>query len=333
MDFFPEGRELDFVALGRAGLDLYAAEQQTDFNDVLSFRKFVGGSPANTTAMLARLGRATGLITKVSDDPIGRFVISYLQSIGTDTSQVRFDTSGGRTSLVITEMRPDKHGAVFYRNRASDQLITPGEIEENYIARAAALIVSGVSFSESPGREAAFAAIEYARRAGTKVVLDLDYRPNSWDSPYETAIYLGMAAEKADILCGDRSEYAALNWLLFPDAENNPGESVLPWLERGCALALYKQGGERGAVAYAGDGERYAGPLYRVPAVKPFGAGDAYLGTVLHVLMRCWDIPAAMDKGAAAASIVIARESCSAASPTEEEIETFIVEYQGEKDA
>jgi 5-dehydro-2-deoxygluconokinase len=334
MAFFPEGRSLDFVALGRAGLDLYAAEADTDFSEVVSFKKHVGGSPGNITAMLAALGRRTGLLTKVSDDAVGRYVVAYFDSIGTDTSQIRKDSSGGRTSLAITEMKPRDCAVVIYRNRASDQLMQSEEISEDYIGGAAGLVVSGFALSESPGREAALTALQYARRRGTRVVLDIDYRPYSWLSPLDASLYLGMVAEKADILVGNDEEFAILNQLMHPGAAHDSREAARPWLDRGCSLVIYKQGGGKAAVAFGQDGRSHEGRLYRTKVRKPFGAGDAFLGTVLHYLMKDWNVALAMDRGAAAASIVISRDSCSSSSPSEREIEDFIARCkEGDPDA
>ncbi len=324
---FPENRKIDFIALGRAGLDLYAAEENTDFTDVLSFRKYVGGSPGNITAMLASLGRKTGLITKVSDDLIGRYIISYFDAIGSDTSQILKDPGSSRTSLAITEMKPENCGVIIYRNNASDQNLRPEEISENYIGQAAGLIVSGFALSESPGREAAIIAIEYAKRQGTTVILDLDYRPYSWRSDYDASIYLGIAAEKADILIGNNEEFAVLNKIMYPETLNNSKAAVRPWLEKGCSLVVFKQGGGKGAVAIENDGKEHQGKLYKVKLKKPFGAGDAFLGTALHYLMKESDVSKAIDRGAAAASMVISRNSCSEASPTEQEIDDFINKY------
>lgn len=334
MNFFPKNRKMDFIALGRVGLDLYATEENTDFNDVVSLMKYVGGSPGNIGAMLATLGRNIGLLTKVSDDMIGRYVLSYFDSIGIDTSQIEKDMSGGRTSLAITEMKPQDCGVVIYRNNASDQLLFPEKISEEYIANAAGLIVSGFALSESPGREAAMIAIEYAKRRGTKVILDVDYRPYSWRSPFDAALNMGIAAEKADILVGNDEEFAVLNKIMYPEAVNNGKLAVQPWLNKGCSLVIYKQGGGKGAMAFEQSGEVHEGNLYKVRLKKPFGAGDAFLGTTLHYLMKDGDVFNAMDKGSAAASIVISRKSCSAASPTETEIQNFIENYkQGDSNA
>ena len=73
------------ICLGRAGVDLYALEPNLDFKDVLHFRKSVGGSPANIAVALSTLGLNVGFIGKVSGDPFGQYVKSFLEEKGVDT--------------------------------------------------------------------------------------------------------------------------------------------------------------------------------------------------------------------------------------------------------
>ena len=53
----PDQRPLDFVALGRAAVDLYGEQIGGSLEDMASFAKYLGGCPANTTVTVD-----TGLI-------------------------------------------------------------------------------------------------------------------------------------------------------------------------------------------------------------------------------------------------------------------------------
>ena len=108
------------ICLGRAGVDLYSVESNLDFLDVKHFRKSVGGSPANIAVALSTLGANVGFIGKVSDDPFGHYVKSFLERKGVNTDGLLFDHSGSKTSLAITEMKPENCGVLFYRERPSD---------------------------------------------------------------------------------------------------------------------------------------------------------------------------------------------------------------------
>ena len=70
-----------------------------------------------------------------------------------------------------------------YRDNVADLMLEPGEVDEALIAAAKALLVSGTALAKSPSREAVLLALGYARKHGTKVVFDIDYRPYTWASP------------------------------------------------------------------------------------------------------------------------------------------------------
>lgn len=65
-----------------------------------SFEKYIGGSPANIAAGTARLGLKSGLITRVGDEHMGRFIREQLIREGVDVTGVT--TSPDRqTALVL----------------------------------------------------------------------------------------------------------------------------------------------------------------------------------------------------------------------------------------
>jgi len=60
-----DARALDVICLGRAGVDLYAQQADTDLREVTSFAKHVGGCAANIAVGCARLGLRTGVISRI----------------------------------------------------------------------------------------------------------------------------------------------------------------------------------------------------------------------------------------------------------------------------
>jgi len=320
-------RKLDFIAMGRAGVDLYAAQENTDFREVASFNKYVGGSPANIAAALVRRGASCGFLGKVSDDPLGEYVIHYLSGIGVDCSRILKEDGGTRTSLAITEMKRKDCSVVIYRNGSSDLAISGGELDEEYVKSAGAVIISGTALSASPSREAVFTVIEWARQSATKVILDVDYRPYSWGSPEEVAVYYTLAAEKCDVIIGNREEFDAMEFLRMPGNKDD-ARSAAVWFDHCAELVIIKHGKE-GSYAWTGKGDPVRGPIFPAPNVrKPFGAGDAFAGNLLYELSTGTPLETALERGAAAASLVICGDSCSDASPTTPELMEFMKTYK-----
>jgi 5-dehydro-2-deoxygluconokinase len=69
---------LDLICIGRAAVDLYGEQIGGRLEDMLSFAKYLGGSPANTAIGAARLGLKPAMLTRVGDEHNGRFVRATL---------------------------------------------------------------------------------------------------------------------------------------------------------------------------------------------------------------------------------------------------------------
>ncbi|ASS86120.1 5-dehydro-2-deoxygluconokinase [Geobacillus stearothermophilus] len=328
MSFLPfdQQKPLDFIAVGRLCIDLNANEIHRPMEETVTFTKYVGGSPANIAIGMARLGMKTGFIGRVADDQMGRFIVRYLKNNGIDTSHVITDKSGSVTGLAFTEIKsPTDCSILMYRDNVADLKLEPNDIDEDYIRRAKCLLISGTALAKSPSREAVFLALDYARRHGTVVVFDLDYRPYTWQSKEETAIYYNLAAEKCDVIIGTREEFDMME--RFDGQRRDDEQTARKWFDYNAKIVVIKHGKD-GSIAYTKTGETFVGTIFPANIVKTFGAGDSYAAGFIYGLMNDWPIPKAMEYGAAAASIVISSHSCSDAMPTLAQIEQFIEQHR-----
>jgi len=73
---------LDVITIGRSSVDLYGQQIGGRLEDMASFAKSVGGSPTNMAIGCARLGLRAGLVTRVGDEQLGRFIREQLQREG-----------------------------------------------------------------------------------------------------------------------------------------------------------------------------------------------------------------------------------------------------------
>jgi 5-dehydro-2-deoxygluconokinase len=324
---FPTDRPLDVICLGRAGVDLYAREENTDMEEVSSFDKFVGGSPANIAVALSKLGAKAGLISCVSDDGLGRYVCDYLRSLNIDLKGMVISKSGSRTSLAITEMKADDCEVVIYRNNAADLALSIEQIDKTYIAQAKILLVSGTALSISPSREAALSAIRYAREAGTLVILDVDYRAYSWGSPEVSSLYYQLAASLSDVVIGNREEFDVMELLDKAEGAHNDDATAQRYLQDVTQVVIIKAG-DLGSKVYTRDGQFFSQGIFSVEVKKPFGAGDSFAGAFMYALLQGYDLPKSVKMGSAAAAINVSRKSCTEAMPTLNELTSFIATYK-----
>ena len=125
---------LDVVTIGRSSVDLYGQQIGGRLEDMGTFSKAIGGSPTNTAFGAARLGLKTALITRVGDEPMGRFIRETLAAGGVETRGVITDPKR-LTSLVILGVRDDKtFPLIFYRTDCADSAICEDDINEEFIA-------------------------------------------------------------------------------------------------------------------------------------------------------------------------------------------------------
>ena len=329
-----ETRPLDIVLLGRIAIDFNPAysdsvkEEFKPLKDVHYFEKYVGGSPANIAVGVTHHGLKAGFIGKVSDDQFGDFVTEYFDAQGIDTSHVTRCTNGEKIGLTFTEMlSPSESHILMYRNCIADLQLSVDDIDPDYIASAKMLLISGTALAESPSREAAIKAVLVARKVGTPIVFDIDYRAYNWKNADEISIYYSYVARLADIIMGSREEFDLTEALICPGMTDE--QSAAYWQERNAKIVVIKHGME-GSTAYCDDGEKFSIKPFPVTARKGFGGGDGYGSGFLYGLFQGWDIQDCLEFGSAEASMMVRANNCSDALPGPDEVRAFIAEEKAQ---
>ncbi|MEO6301027.1 MAG: 5-dehydro-2-deoxygluconokinase [Paracoccaceae bacterium] len=308
-----------FVVLGRVGMDLYADPPGTQIESATGFFSAIGGSAGNIAVALARQGANAALLTRVSDDAVGRFCRAELARYGVETNLVGMASGGTRTSLAVTETRAIGCQTVLYRNNAADFALQSEDVAAVDFAPVAALVVTGTALAAEPSRSATLLAMEQARIAGALTVLDLDYRAYSWRSQAEATSICLAAARNADIVVGNDEEFG----LLAGDIDKGC-KLAQSLVHAGPLLAVYKRGAE-GCVTFTPDFSFETG-IFAVKSLKPMGAGDGFMGGFLAGLAQGNTLEAAVRRGAATAAIIVAGIGCAPASPDRAELDHFLVQ-------
>jgi 5-dehydro-2-deoxygluconokinase len=306
-----------FLVLGRAGMDLYADPPGTRIEEAQSFAAHLGGSAANIAVALARQGAAADLLTRVSDDAVGRFCLAQLDHYGIGRAHVGLTRGENRTSLAVVETRAVDCQSIIYRNGAADFALTEADVAHINFAQYGALVITGTALAQEGSRLATLAALRAAIVAKIVTVMDIDYRPYSWPSREEARTANIMAARLCDIVVGNDEEFG----LLAGRVEDGLA-TARQLVSEGAKIAVYKMG-ERGAVTLTAQEEIGTG-IYRTQALKPTGAGDSFMGGFLAALAQDLPLREAVLRGSAAAAMVVARVGCAPAMPTAEELDAFL---------
>ena len=88
----------EVVTMGRIGVDVYPLQLGVGLEEVSTFGKFLGGSATNVAVAAARHGHTVRLVTKVGDDPFGRYVRLEAARLGVDPASISvLDAAGPPT--------------------------------------------------------------------------------------------------------------------------------------------------------------------------------------------------------------------------------------------
>lgn len=316
----------NFVVIGRAGMDMYPDPAGTATEDAKTMSVALGGSSANIAVGICKLGGKAALVTRVSDDSVGRYCVNQLNHYGVDATHVTPVAGEYRNSLAVYETRVQDHQSVIYRNGAADFQMDKSDVTAVGYASYGALITAGTVFAAEPSREATFHAFDLARAAGLPIIFDVDYRPYSWPSAQVAADVLSAAAEKSDMIVGNDEEFG------FMAGGIDKGLDKARELSKTTAsLVVYKMG-HLGAITFS-DGQEIRTGIYPVDALKPTGAGDSFMAGFVTSVADGYDLKTSLLRGSACASVTVSRPGCAPAMADTATLEQFLADHSGPTDA
>ncbi|MEU0128097.1 carbohydrate kinase [Streptomyces sp. NPDC006289] len=229
-------------------------------------RTHPGGSPANVAYGLARLGRATTLVTQLGPDAHGRLIRDHLAAAG-----VRVLTDGSPAPTPAATVELDDEGRATY---SFDITWTLGAVER----------------PGEPPRHVHTGSLATGLEPGAATVLDLveTLRTDATVS-YDPNVRAGLMGERARAVRRAERFVAVCDIAkasdedlrrLYPDEA--PEDAAARWLRAGPAVVLLTTGAG-GALAFLRDTVvRVGAPSVRV--ADTVGAGDAFMSGTLHAL-------------------------------------------------
>ncbi len=326
--------EIDLLSVGRAAVDLYGAEIGTPLEDVQSFEKSLGGSPANVAVGASRLGLKVAMLTRVGDEHMGRFVRQTLAREGVDVSQVVTDPER-LTALVLLSIRDkDTFPLIFYRTDCADMALCEDDVDPAFVAKVGVLHLTGTHLSTPKVDAACRKAIRAAKAAGVRVVLDVDYRPVLWGLTghglgEERYVESGRVTEHlmtvlpdCDLIVGTEEEIQIAGGHTEPLAALRSIRAVSD------ATIVMKRG-PLGCVVYEGEigdsvEDGFVSTGAEVEVLNVLGAGDAFLAGFLSGWAKRAPIADCCRRANAAGALVVSRHACAPAMPTAAELEDYL---------
>lgn len=328
----------DVLTMGRSSIDLYSNDVGAPFVDITSFAAYVGGCPTNVGVGTRRLGLNSAVLTAVGPDPVGDFILHFLQKEGVETRYVP-KKPGKRTSAVVLGIEPpDRFPLVYYRDNCADIELTIDDVLAAPVADSRALFISGTGLSKEPSRSATLYAAELAKAAGKTVFLDLDFRPDQWHDPRAFGVVVRSALPLVDVAMGSEEEVKVAagetritvthSQVSNYQVAGDTGAAIQAMLDAGLGVLVAKHG-PKGASVYLQGGDVVQAAAFPVEILNVLGAGDAFASGLLYGRLQGWDWHKSARMANAVGAIVVTRPACANSMPTLTEVEEFVTARGG----
>ncbi|WP_155855240.1 sugar kinase [Actinotalea ferrariae] len=320
----------DVVALGEVMLRLDPGEGR--IRTARSFRVWEGGGEYNVARGLRRaFGLRGAIVTALADNEVGRLVEDLMLTGGLDTTFVRWVPYDGigrsvRNGLNFTERGFGVRGAVGVSDRGGTAVsqLRPGDVDWDHLFGDLGvrwLHTGGIfaALSETTA-QVALEAVTAARRHGTVVSYDLNYRPSLWQAigGQATAREVNRAiAGHVDVMIGNEEDFTAALGFEVDGVDEHLRDldvaSFAAMIERAAAAYPNFQVigttlrtvhsasiNDWGALAWSRDtGVVQATHRQRLEILDRVGGGDSFASGLIYGLLEGVPLQTAVEYGAA----------------------------------
>ena len=267
---------LDLLAIGEILVDFISIERAENLREASTFRRYLGGSPANIATNVSRLGRNAAVMGKTGIGAFGQFLKAELQHNGVITDYIVMDHLVHSSIIFVsrTSGTPD-----FEPSRDGDFKLAPNEVSEEAIAAAQVIHTSTWPISREPSRSAVFKAFQIAQAHNKIISFDPNYSPLVWPDYQE-----------AQEVMRDLYRYTTITKASLDDSVRFFGKGYTPdqYIEMyhnlGPETVVLTMGGEGSIISQDG---RILGhlPVRKIEVEDATGAGDSFWAGYLTALL------------------------------------------------
>jgi fructokinase len=242
-----------------------------------------GGAPFNVAVGLARLGRPTSFLGRISADRFGRQLRAHLTDAGVDLSMAVAAVEA--TTLAVTNI--DAAGRAvysFYANGTADWQWAESEVPQALPAGFRALYAGGLALRFGPGAAVLEGLMQRARRQGSAIIfVDPNVRSGAGVSMSAERARVERQLALAQVIKASEDDIA----LLYPGRDWR--EIAADWQRMTSGIVVITLGSD-GASAVTPGGAEITVPAVAADIVDTVGAGDAFAAALLDGLIG--EIPA-----------------------------------------
>jgi 2-dehydro-3-deoxygluconokinase len=267
----------------------------------------VGGAELNTAVGLARLGRTSAWVSRLTDNPLGRLIANRAREAGVSSEHIVW-TKDDRVGLYFLEFgaAPRASSVLYDRKNAAIAGVKPGMVNwKTIFAGSRWFHVTGITPALSTTAAATTReAIEAARAAGVGTSMDLNYRVKLW-SQEEAGRCLSELMRFTDVLITTEEDIERVFGIKGKDYEDSAAQTAKRFGLKAVAITLRENPlvwkNNWTAMVWQ-DGKVLRTRSYEVEIVDRLGAGDSFAAGLIHGLLD-GDMQKGLDFGVAASAV------------------------------
>lgn len=255
----------------------------------------IGGAPYNVSACVARLGGEGYYLGKLGGDEYADFLLEKISQSGVKTDYISVDKSLKTALARITLDEKGDRSFSFFRDNTADLNLSVDDVVQGIVECGDVLHFCSVAL-QNKSLIAHKKAIKQAKNAKAIISFDVNIRQNLWDSlddcieviceflPYANIVK--VSKDELDLLCLRGSEHGETT-ILSQDTNNvSEQEKVAKLFEiaQNAELVILTKGAD-GAVGYDRKLCAVFSPALKVEVKNTTGAGDNFIGAILHKLI------------------------------------------------
>ena len=305
-----ENKIFDVFAIGELLVDMISDDYDAD-NSCNKYSRYFGGSPANITMNIKRLGGNPIISASVGNDRLGEFLINNLKKNNINTEFI--NKVNNSTSMVLVTKSKETPLPIFYRS--ADYNLEYNEDIGSILKNSKIVHFSCWPISQKKSRKVIEKVIEEARKNNVLIGFDPNYHEMIWEEGHDGIEYIKNLIGKIDII--KPSEVDAER-IFGPDTPEN---HVNKFIECGAKLVIMTLG-KYGAIVSDGTKTIKFNTL-ATEVIDKTGAGDAFWGGFYTAITSNYTLKEALNIGFATSAFKLKHVGAIAKLPSIEELKTI----------
>ena len=297
---------------------LFTAEEEGRIEDIEIFRKSLAGAEVNVCTGLARLGHKVEYITKLGDEPLGKYVKKFLDKEGIGTKYITFDSIHKTAIMFKSKVSSGDPITSYYRKGSAFSYMTAEDIDKIDFTEVELVHITGIPPALSLGcREATYKLIEKAKENGAYITFDPNLRPSLWDSEEVMIKVINDLASKSDLILPGIAEGLILTGSSDPDKIADFYQNL------GVEEIIIKEGSNGAYVKTSSKTFRKHG--FKVEkVVDTVGAGDGFAVGIISGKLEGLELEDSVVRANAIGAIQVTFTSDNEGLPTRDKLDQFI---------